>query len=105
MPGFVADLQEAVAHVQAHPELSSEGNDVYGMMAKVPVRGLVKLSVQKVMEGMYGPDGEVPDLSNVGSGDDDSFVLQFIHNHGDRVMGLLDRVGGWRDQLRRKLNR
>ncbi len=100
VPGFLADLTEAVAHVRAHPELSSEGNAaMYGMMAKVPVRGLVKLSVQKVMEGMYGPDGAVPDLSQLGAGEDDGFVLSFIHKYGDRVMEVLDQVDGLRASI------
>lgn len=62
---YLADLREAVAHVRAHPELSSEGSaPMYGMIAKMPFRGMVKQSVLKIMEGMYGPDAKVPDLGN-----------------------------------------
>lgn len=62
---YIEDLKEAVAHVRAHPELSSEGSaPMYGMIAKMPFRGMVKQSVLKIMEGMYGPEAKVPDLGN-----------------------------------------
>ena len=106
VPGFLQDLAEAVRHVIAHPELASEGNAaMYGMMAKVPVRGLVKLSVQKVMESMYGPDGAVPDLGQLGAGEDDGYVLQFIHRYGDQAMEMLDRVNGLRASFGGRLRR
>ena len=106
IPTFLADLGAATAHVKAHPELASEGNAaMYGMMAKVPVRGLVKLSVQKVMESMYGPDGSVPDLGQLGAGEDDGFVLQFIHKYGDQAMEMLDRVNGFRASIGGRLRR
>ena len=44
---YLADLREAVDAVKANPELKREGEAaMYGMMAKVPVRGLVKHSVR-----------------------------------------------------------
>jgi glutamate/tyrosine decarboxylase-like PLP-dependent enzyme len=62
---YLKDLAEAVAHVRAHPELSSEGSaPMYGMIAKMPFRGMVKQSVLKIMEGMYGPEAKIPDLGN-----------------------------------------
>jgi glutamate/tyrosine decarboxylase-like PLP-dependent enzyme len=104
VPSFLADLRDACAHVRAHPELAGEGDAaMYGMMAKVPVRGLVRIAVERVMEGMYGPDGEPPDLSRLGEGEDDGFVLQFIHRYGDRAMAALERTqalrAGWRGRL------
>lgn len=80
---FIADLRAAVAAVKADPELKSRGNAaMYGMMARIPMRTMVKSAVQKVMEGMYGPDGEVPDLSEPGAA-------------GDGVVGkVMDRFGG-----------
>jgi len=60
---YLADVRDAVAHARAHPELSTEGDAaMYGMMAKVPIRGLVDHSVRKIMEQMYSPDGTMPDL-------------------------------------------
>ncbi len=106
VPEFLTDLAAAVAHVRAHPELAGQGDAaMYGMMAKVPVRGLVRLAVEKVMEGMYGPDGEIPDLSRVGDGDEDGFVLRFVRKYGDRAMDLIDRASGVRASIRDRLRR
>lgn len=103
---YLADLREAVAHVKAHPELKAEGNAaMYGMMAKVPLRGMVKASVLKVMEGMYGPDGEAPDLSKVGEGEDDGLLLQMINRYGDQAMEVLERLDGVRDRIKSALGR
>lgn len=53
---YLADLEQAVAHVRAHPELKKEGDAaVYGLMARVPVRGFVKNAVIDVMAKMYAP--------------------------------------------------
>ncbi|MEO1269655.1 MAG: aspartate aminotransferase family protein, partial [Myxococcota bacterium] len=86
---YVADIREAVKHVRAHPELSKEGGAaVYGLMARVPVRGLVKREVLKLMESMYGPEGGDLDLD---AGDDDP-MRQFIDQYGDTLFGAIDAV-------------
>lgn len=90
---YLADLAEAVAHVRAHPELKTEGEAaMYGMMSKVPLRGVVKASVREVMAGMYAPDGQAPDLGNVGAGEDDGPLLRLINRYGDQAMALLDKL-------------
>jgi len=67
---FVADLKDAVAEVRANPELAGEGDAaMYGMMAKVPARGLVKVAVRRVMEAMYAPGATDPDLSDLAASD------------------------------------
>lgn len=93
------DLDEAVRYVRAHPELRSRGNAaMYGMMAKIPVRRLVGYSVRKVMEGMYGPSGEVPDLSAPSDGDGGPLAL--IDKYGARVLAALDRLDDVKQRLR-----
>lgn len=58
---YLSDLREAVERVKANPGLSSRGNAaLYGMIAQVPFRGLIKKEVGKMMEKMYGPKGEMP---------------------------------------------
>ena len=100
---FAADLRDAVARVRANPELASEGDAaMYGMMAKIPVRSAVKMSVRKVMERLYGPDSAEPDLSSLGEGEDADWMLAFVDRYGDRALELFDRAGGWIDSLRRK---
>ena len=92
---YLADLQDSVEHVRAHPELSSQGKAaMYGMMAKIPMRGMVRMSVQKIMEGMYGPTGEVPDLSAVGEGENADPLLKLIDRYGAPAMALWEKVEG-----------
>ena len=96
---YLADLKVAVARVKADPTIKSQGNAaMYGMMAKIPFRRLVKYSVLKIMEGMYGPDGEIPDLSKIGQGKDDDFLFKLINDYGEPIMKALDRV----DELRQR---
>jgi glutamate/tyrosine decarboxylase-like PLP-dependent enzyme len=102
VPDYLAAVQTAVDHARAHPEAKSEGDAaLYGMMAKVPVRALVKSSVRKVMEAMYAPGVYgMPDLGNLGQGDDDGLVLQLVARYGDQAIGLLDRAEHLRKRLR-----
>jgi glutamate/tyrosine decarboxylase-like PLP-dependent enzyme len=99
---YLADLREAVEHVRAHPgEASSGSAAMYGMMAKIPFRGLVKRSVGKVMEAMYGPSVEPlsPEQLN---GAEEGLVGQLLERHGPRLNALLDQVDGARARLRRR---
>ena len=58
---YLEDLRESVEIVRKNPSLARKGNAaMYGMAAKVPVRGLVKKEMLKVMEKMYGPDMIIP---------------------------------------------
>lgn len=59
---FLKDLAESVAHVRAHPEAAAKGRAaVYGMISKMPLRGLVRGEVEKSMRKMYS--GEPIDLN------------------------------------------
>ena len=101
---YLADLRASVEFVRAHPGLESQGNAaMYGMMAKVPFRRFVKLSVSKVMEGMYGPEGTAPDLSKLGQGADDGRLLAAIAKYGEPAMALLGRVDDARRWVRSAL--
>lgn len=86
---YLRDLADAVAYVRAHPDVKSRGNAaMYGMMAKVPVRALVKSAVERLMEGMYGKTGKV-DL-NASQGD--GVIDQLIANNQATVMKVLETV-------------
>lgn len=66
---FLADLREAVAHVRRHPELADQGGAAtYGLISAVPLRGMVKKQVLKMMMDFYGPEGKAPEM---GAKDDD----------------------------------
>ncbi|MFM2206432.1 MAG: hypothetical protein RL213_407 [Bacteroidota bacterium] len=57
---YLEDLREAVAYAAEHKELAAKGNAaVYGMMARIPFRGMVETSVRKIMEEMFGE--EIPE--------------------------------------------
>lgn len=97
---YIKDLSEAVEVVKANPELAKEGDaGMYGMMAKIPMKGLVRMSVQKVMEGMYGPKGEVPDLANLGSEEDADMFMKIVNKYGDKAMDVLEKI----EQTKKKI--
>jgi glutamate/tyrosine decarboxylase-like PLP-dependent enzyme len=53
---YLADLRAAVAEVRAEPALAKRGTaPMYGMAAKLPVRGLVARNVRKLIADMYKP--------------------------------------------------
>ncbi|HPQ68559.1 MAG TPA: aspartate aminotransferase family protein [bacterium] len=68
---YLNDLRESVEYVRQNPGLAEEGNAaMYGMIAHVPMRGLIKKEVLKIFLEMYGPDAKMPDLGSSASGDD-----------------------------------
>ena len=90
---YLADLRECVAEVQAHPEWAGQGDAaMYGMMAKMPMRWVVKHGVRKVMEAMYAPGGHVPDLGSLGERDEDDPFFRLMHRYGDRAQELLGKA-------------
>jgi glutamate/tyrosine decarboxylase-like PLP-dependent enzyme len=99
---FISDLKAAVKTVKEHPELNQSGQAaMYGMMAKIPLRGMIKTSVIGIMEKMYGPDAKLPqdksqDVESWGDFAEKigSNLLQ-IKRHAD---GVFDKV---KDVIRR----
>jgi len=58
---YLTDVRECLAEVRANPALAKSGSaPMYGMAAKLPVRGLVARQVRKVIAEMYAsePQGE-----------------------------------------------
>ncbi|MCA9534635.1 MAG: aspartate aminotransferase family protein [Myxococcales bacterium] len=97
---FVEDMQWAVSEVRANPALAEQGDAaMYGMMAKVPARGLVKYTVRRVMEAMYAPGAVEPDLQGVTSSDP---VLRKLDEYGSLVLGA---VGKARERVEKALGR
>jgi glutamate/tyrosine decarboxylase-like PLP-dependent enzyme len=99
---YLADLAEAVLLVSADPSRKSQGNAaMYGMMAKVPVRGLVKSAVLDVMKGLYGPTGEMADPTK----NKDGLVNKLVAKYGDRMFDVYEKVEGRLAPLRRVFSR
>lgn len=60
---FLEDLRSAVMKVKTDPSLARTGHAAtYGLMANVPLRGMVKRRVLDVFAGMYRPGGGELDL-------------------------------------------
>jgi glutamate/tyrosine decarboxylase-like PLP-dependent enzyme len=97
---YLEDLRASVAEVRANPSASSEGQaPMYGMMAKLPVRGLVKNGVVKVLEGLYGAS-PISDPTAAPAGD--GLVDKLVAKYGDQAMQLFDKADTVRKRLRRK---
>jgi sphinganine-1-phosphate aldolase len=103
---FITDLKESVAYVREHPELAESGNAaMYGMMAKIPMRGLVKKSVEKVMEQMWGAQGDVPDLENMGSDENAPFYMKLADKYGASAIKALDKIGETKGKVKESINK
>ncbi|MCP4498838.1 MAG: aspartate aminotransferase family protein [Deltaproteobacteria bacterium] len=96
---YLADLKEAVHHVKAHPELRTQGEAaIYGLMSKVPLRGVVESTVRKVMESMYSASGESVDLGDLEGSSDDP-VMEFMGKYGDVALNALDKMHDAKDKI------
>ncbi|MCU0348306.1 MAG: aspartate aminotransferase family protein [Saprospiraceae bacterium] len=52
---YLADVQAAIAWAKQNPSASGEGNAaMYGLMARIPLRGMVRDNVRKVFLEQYG---------------------------------------------------
>ena len=103
---YLADLRAAVLYARAHPEERHEGNAaMYGMMAKVPVRGLIGKSVRKYMETMYAAGGAIPELSKMGQGEDSDALSRLIDRFGPSAMQAMEKAEALRRRLRERLGK
>jgi sphinganine-1-phosphate aldolase len=100
---FVSDLKLAVQTVKDHPELNTSGQAaMYGMMAKIPFRGMIKSSVLSIMEKMYGPEARLPDgdkSENVESWGD------FVEKVGTNLLEVKRHVDGVVDKVKDTIKR
>lgn len=54
IPKYIDDLKEAVEYAKNNPRAPGEGNAaLYGMMARIPFRRMVKKNVRHIFEEMY----------------------------------------------------
>ena len=67
-PQYIEDLAQAVETVRADPDLAKSGGAAaYGMMAHVPLRGMVKDRVRDTFAAMYQAGGAKLELGNDGA--------------------------------------
>jgi hypothetical protein len=56
---YLNDLKESIVYANGHREAAAKGNAaIYGMMSRIPFRGMVEKSLKKIMEEMYGGDAK-----------------------------------------------
>jgi len=66
---YLRDLQASVAAVRADPSLADTGEAAtYGMLAHIPLRGMVRSRVLEMFANLYRPGGAEIDLSDHGTG-------------------------------------
>jgi sphinganine-1-phosphate aldolase len=83
---YIADLKEAIAIVKANPELAKEGGAAtYGMIAHIPLRGMIKKKVAAMYAELYRAGGGSMNLSAEADNEAEN----------DAPKGLLDRVLAW----------
>lgn len=64
---YLNDIRAAVDTVRRKPGLAAKGNAaMYGMIASVPLRSVIKSQVSKMMEDLYGPECKMPPLAGEG---------------------------------------
>lgn len=106
MDEFISDIKESIIHVRENPELAQQGNAaMYGMMAKIPVRGLVKKSVEKVMENMWGPTGKMPDFDEGMADDDSPAWMKLADKYGTQALNVLNKVDEVKDKVKTEIDR
>lgn len=86
---FIQDLRLAVKTVKENPQLNTTGQAaMYGMMAKIPFRGMIKSSVSAIMEKMYGPEAKMP----TDKSDDVENWGDFVEKVGSNVLEVKRHV-------------
>jgi glutamate/tyrosine decarboxylase-like PLP-dependent enzyme len=59
---YLDDLKQAANTVRANPDLALQGSAaMYGMIANIPLRKMVRKNVFDMFAGMYGPDAKMID--------------------------------------------
>jgi len=94
---YLADLRAAVAAVRADPSLATRGEAAtYGLMAHIPLRGMVKQRVLDVFANLYRPGGAELDLAGAGEQGLDGA------DAGAAPRSLADRLALWYVQRKRR---
>jgi len=92
---YLADLRAGVETVKADPELATKGGAaMYGMISHVPLRGMIRKTVMKMMLDMYGPDVKIPDGEGVDLGDD--WAGRIAGRAAEVYLRLVEKVRGLR---------
>lgn len=95
---YLEDIRASVAYVKSNPSAKSRGGAaMYGMMAKIPFRGMVRQGVMQVMRDMYGKDAANTDRKPGAPEGPMGVVLEKVGPTLDKV---LDRVDALRNAFK-----
>jgi glutamate/tyrosine decarboxylase-like PLP-dependent enzyme len=90
---YLDDLAASVAEVARDPALAQSGSaPMYGMIAAVPLRRMVKSQVVKMMMDLYGPGGKLPEMASQASGPGSSASLPLAERAGRLYLALRNRL-------------
>lgn len=100
MGNYLRDLQEAVAYARANPRAAARGNAaLYGLMTRIPFRGMVERNVRQIFEDLYGasqPSGKKDQQQQEDGAEGVSLPESPLW------MGLLNRILVFWGRLRRR---
>ncbi len=83
---YLIDLKDSVAIVKANPELAQQGGAAtYGMLAHVPLRGMVKKKVLEIYSELYKAGGGSLDMK--AEVDTDTST--------DKKKGVINKILAW----------
>ncbi len=90
---YIDDLKNSVAYVKEHPELASQGEAAtYGMIAHIPLKGMVRKTVLDMFANSYKLSAKEIDLS-------DSAALSPGGGEGEEAegskKGIVDKAIAW----------
>jgi len=92
---YLLDLRASVDAVRADPSLADKGGAAtYGMMAHIPLRGMVRSRVLDLFANLYRPGGGEIDLAAAATAADTG--------HGPAQPPLVDRMARWFVRMRQR---
>lgn len=92
LDSYLCDLRESVETVRANPDLAYEGGAaMYGMVTRMPMKGMIQSNVLSMMEQMYSGTGEVPNMGSPSDGDEKPDLAMRL---GTGALKLIDKLKG-----------
>jgi len=96
---YLSDLKDALTYAADHPEDVSKGNAaLYGLMSRIPFKGMVEKNVRKIMEDMYGAKDVTEDPLNFQRGD----ILPKQPGWMGPISKILSKWYGWKRRRKHK---
>ena len=96
---YLEDLIEAVAYVREHPELATTGDAaMYGMIANIPFRKMIRKQVLDIFTNLYGPKGQQINLEQSIASPDENVKEESQNYMQKMTMKLVQKYVSWRQK-------